>query len=60
MELLGISQRSRITQNNANNAWNYNSQANNNNKNNSYYVLPVFDYHLVTIRFSVMLKILIK
>ena len=30
------------TQYSATNAWNYNSQANNNNKNNSYYVLPVF------------------
>lgn len=40
------------TQNNATNAWNYNSQANNNNKNNSYYVLPVFDYRIVTKGFS--------
>lgn len=36
------------TQNNATNAWNYSSSANNNNKSNSYYVLPVFAYHYVT------------
>lgn len=40
------------TQNNATNAWNYSSSANNNNKSNSNYVLPVFDYPYVTI-FSV-------
>lgn len=39
----------RDTQNNATNAWNYSSSANNNNKSNSNVVLPVFDYQVVTI-----------
>ena len=38
----------RNTQNNATNAWNYSSSANN-NKSNSNVVLPVFDYQIVTI-----------
>lgn len=39
----------RDTQNNATNAWNFSSNANNNNKLNSNVVLPVFDYQAVTI-----------
>lgn len=39
----------RDTQNNATNAWNFSSNANNNNKSNSNVVLPVFDYQAVTI-----------
>ena len=38
----------RDTQNNATNAWNYSSSANNNNKSNSNVVLPVYDYPTVT------------
>lgn len=39
----------RNTQNNATNAWNFNSSANNNNnKSNSNMVLPVYDYPTVT------------
>ena len=38
----------RNTQNNATNAWNYSSSANNNNKSNSNVVLPVYDYPTVT------------
>ena len=38
----------RNTQNNATNAWNFNSSANNSNKSNSNMVLPVYDYPTVT------------
>ena len=38
----------RNTQNNATNAWNFNSSANNNNKSYSTMVLPVYDYPTVT------------
>lgn len=38
----------RNTQINATNAWNFNSSANNNNKSNSFMVLPVYDYPTVT------------
>lgn len=37
------------TQNNATNAWNFNSSPNNNTKSNSNMALPVFDYPYVTI-----------
>lgn len=37
----------RDTQNSATNAWNYSSSANNNNKWDSYVVLPVYDYPTV-------------
>lgn len=36
------------TQNSATHAWTYSSSANNNNKSNWYYVLPVFAYRIVT------------
>lgn len=40
------------SQNGAGNAWMYNSGANNNNKTNSNFVLPVFDYHILMMPYS--------
>ena len=34
-----------LTQNNATNAYNFNSSVNNNNKNNSNLAIPFFDYY---------------
>lgn len=33
------------TQNNATNSYNFGTNVNNNNKNNSYLAIPFFDYH---------------
>ena len=41
-------EKASVTQNGAGNAWMYNSGANNNNKTDSNFVLPVFDYPTVT------------
>ncbi|MCF2589998.1 hypothetical protein JQM97_03370 [Prevotella hominis] len=45
-------EKASVTQNGAGNAWMYNSGANNNNKTNSNFVLPVFDYHILMMPYS--------